>query len=79
MKFKDKIIEEFGDYIYQDRHGNYAIEKDDAMNRKCSVILKNDYISCKCSNIIQERSYKNCYLVLKQGIYQKISFVEEKL
>jgi len=74
MKFKDRIIEEFGDYIYQDRFGNYALERDVQLNKKCSVFLRNDYISCKGSNIVKERSFKECYRILKQGIYQKISF-----
>lgn len=74
MKFKDRIIEEFGDYIYQDGRGNYAIEKDEMQHRGSYVVLKNDYISCKGSNIVRERSFKKCYNVLSNGIYQKISF-----
>lgn len=74
MKFKDKIIVEFGQYIYQDKNGNYAIESEPEKFRPCFVYLKNDLLTYKCSNIVKERSFKECYNVLKQGIYQKISF-----
>lgn len=73
MNFKEKIIQEFGKYIYQDKNGEYAFEKDIMLNKPCSVFLKDGYFSCKCSNIVQERSFKQCYFVLKKGIYQKLS------
>lgn len=73
MKFKNKIIEEFGQYIYQDKDGNYALESVPEIFRPCFVYLKNNYLSAKLSNIIKERSFKKCYLLLKKGIYQKIS------
>lgn len=73
MKFKNKIIEEFGQYIYQDKDGNYAIDSDPETHRPCYVYLKDNLITCKCLNMVKERSFKECYNVLKQGLYQKIS------
>lgn len=78
MKFKDKIIQEFGKFIYQDEDGEYAVESDLETFRPCYVYLKKDYLSCKCSNIIKERSFKQCYFLLKKGIYKKISMWEEQ-
>ncbi len=72
MKFKDRIIQEFGEYIYRDKNGEYAFEREYNLNRPCFVFLKDGYLSCKCSSIVQEKSFKQCYLLLKQGIYQKI-------
>lgn len=73
MKFKEKIIQEFGEYIYKDKNGEYAIESDSVFFRPCFVYLKNGFISCKGSNIIKQNSFKQCYFILKQGIYQKVS------